>query len=77
MRPAELLLPGRDPQLAALGQMIALLQLLLADFARQKRMAVLVDPIGEVLTGHANHSAFPALQITLINKAPLLHQSDR
>ena len=52
--------------------MLTLLQLLLPEVATHHRVAVLVDAIGEVLTGHANHAAFPLLQDAVINDFPLL-----
>jgi hypothetical protein len=52
---------------------LALLQLLLADVAAKKRVAVLVDAVGEVLTGHADGSATPPLQFPFVNEWPILH----
>ena len=40
--------------------------------AGQKRVAVLVADIGEVLAGHTDHPAFPALQVAVIDGFPLL-----
>ena len=51
----------------------ALLQLLLPEVAAHHRVAVLVDAIGEVLAGHADHPTFPVLQVALVDEAPLLH----
>ena len=34
--------------------MVALLELLLSGVATEKRVAVLIDPVAEVLTGHAD-----------------------
>ena len=53
--------------------MLPLLQLLLPEVAAHHRVAVLVNAIGEVLAGHANHAAFPVLQVMVIEKIPLLH----
>ena len=53
--------------------MLALLQLLLPEVAAQEGVAVLVDAINEVLAGHADHAAFPVLQVALVDEAPLLH----
>ena len=72
-RPAHLLLPSRCPDLAALLQVLTLLQLLLPEVAAHHRVAVLVDAIGEVLAGHANDAAFPVLQVAVIDEIPLLH----
>ena len=53
--------------------MLTLLELLLPEIAAHHRVAVLVDVIREVLAGHADHAAFPVLQIALVDEAPLLH----
>ena len=47
-------MPGGRPELAGLGEMLALLQQLLPDVACKKRVAVLVHTVPEVLTRHAN-----------------------
>ena len=52
--PACCALPGGRPELAGLGEMLALLQQLLPDVACKKRVAVLVHSVPEVLTRHAN-----------------------
>ena len=57
--------------------MLTLLQLLLPEVASQHRVAVLVNAIGEVLTSHADHAAFPVLQVSLVDEIPLLHDSPR
>mgnify|MGYP001173605650 CR=1 FL=1 len=54
--------------------MFALLQLPLPEVAAHHRVAVLIDAIGEVLAGHADHSAFPSLQVALVNEIPILHR---
>ena len=53
--------------------MIALLKLLLSGIAAEKGAAVLFNAINKVLAGHADHPAFPTLQLPIINKVPLLH----
>ena len=53
--------------------MLSLLELLLPEVAAHHRVAVLIDAIGEVLESHADHTAFPVLQISLINEVPLLN----
>ena len=53
--------------------MLALLQLLLADVAPEKCVAVLVNSVGEVLAGHADGSAAPPLEFAFVNEWPLLH----
>ena len=53
--------------------MFALLQLPLPEVAAHHRVAVLIDAIGEVLAGHADHAAFPVLQVALVNEIPILH----
>ena len=55
--------------------MLTLLQLLLPEVAAHHRVAVLVDAIGEVLAGHADHAAFPVLQVALVDKTPLLQRT--
>ena len=53
--------------------MIALLKLLLPGVTAQKGVAVLVDAVAEVLTGHADAGPLPALELTVVNKVPFLH----
>ncbi len=55
--------------------MLALLQLLLPERSTKQRVAVLIHPIGEVLTGHADAGSFPALKLCIIDKDPFLHCS--
>ena len=71
--PTHLLLPRRYPKLASLLQVLPLLQLLLPEIAAHHRVAVLVDSVGEVLAGHADHATLPVLQVTVIDEIPLLH----
>ena len=73
-RPSHLFLLSRRPGLAALLWVLALLQLLLPEVAAHHRVAMLVNAIGEVLAGHADHPALPVLQVALVDKIPLLHQ---
>ena len=54
--------------------MLTLLQLLPPEVAAHHRVAVLVDAVNEVLAGHADHAAFPVLQVALIDEIPLLHR---
>ena len=51
------------------------MQLLLPEVAAQHRVAGLVDAIGEVLAGHADHAPFPVVQVTVVVKTPLLHHT--
>ena len=53
--------------------MLPLLQLLLPEVAAHHRVTVLVDAVGEVLAGHADHAASTVLQVALDDVAPLLH----
>ena len=62
--PTHFLLPGWCQELAALLEVLTLLQLLLPEVAAHHRVAVLVDAIGEVLAGHTDHATFPFLQVT-------------
>ena len=52
---------SESPELALLGQVVALSKLLLSDRAAQQDVAVLVETVGEVLAGEADASSFPAL----------------
>ena len=71
-RPANLLPPRRCPELAAPLKTLPFLQLLLPEVAAQHRVAVLVNAIDEVLAGHADHAAFPVIQVALVEKIPPL-----
>ena len=51
--------------------MVALRQLALPEVAAHHRVAVLVNAISEVLAGHADHAAFPVLQVAIVDKIPL------
>ena len=53
-----------------------MLKLLLSGVAAQKGVAVLVDAVAEVLTGHADAGSFPALELAVVNKIPFLHAPD-
>ena len=53
--------------------MIALLKLLLSGVAAEKGVAVLIDAVAEVLTGHADAGSLPALELAVVNKIPFLH----
>ncbi len=53
--------------------MVALGQLLLPGAATKNRVTVLVNAIDKVLAGNAETSTVPTVQLTLINKTPLLH----
>ena len=54
-----------------------MLQLPLPSVASDKGVAVLVDAVAEVLTGHANTGSFPALKLSFVNEIPLLHNPMR
>ena len=71
--PSELLLPGRSPEFAALFEVVSLRELFSTDVAGHKGVAVLVDAIGEVLTGHADDTPFPAFEFMLVDNLPVLH----
>ena len=49
------------------------MKLLSAAITAQKGVAVLVDAVAEVLTGHANAGSLPALKLAIDNKVPFLH----
>ena len=59
--------------LTALEGVFTLLEQTSSELATSQGMAVLVYAIGEVLAGHADHTAFPFLQASLVNEVPLLH----
>ena len=44
------------------------MQLLLPEIATHLRMAVLIDALGEVLAGHADHASLPSLQASIVDK---------
>ena len=48
--------------------MLTLLQLLLPEIATHLRIAVLIDAIGEVLAGRADHASLPSLQASIVDK---------
>ena len=50
-----------------------MLKLLLSGVAAEKGVAVPIDAVAEVLTGHADAGPLPALELTVVNKAPFLH----
>ena len=47
--------------------------MLLPQVAAQQVVAVLIQPVGEVLAGDADAAALPSLQLPLVNERPLLH----
>jgi len=49
------------------------MKLLPAGITAKKGVAVLVDAVAEVLTGHANAGSLPALDLAIDNKVPFLH----
>ena len=53
--------------------MLALLQLLLPERATKQRVAVLIHPVGEVLTGHADAGSPPALKLSVVDVGLFLH----
>ena len=50
-----------------------MLKLFLPGIATKKRVAVLINPVAEVLTGHAGAGPLPALELAVIDKVPFLH----
>ena len=62
---------------AALGQVIALLELLLPEITGHHRSAVGIHAIGEVLASQADPGSFPVLKLFLIHKISLLHRFSR
>ena len=49
------------------------MELLLFGVAAEKGVAVLVDPVAEVLTGHTDAGSLPDLKISVVDKSPFLH----
>ena len=49
-----------------------MLELALPEVAAHHRVAVLIDAI-KVLAGHADHIAFPVLQVSFVDKVSLIH----
>ena len=66
-------MPGGCPELASLLEVLTLLQLFLSEVAAHHRVAVLVDAVGEVLAGHADHATYLVLQLSIVDEIPLLH----
>lgn len=64
-----MLLPGRRPRLAALLQVLALLQLILSEVVIDHHAAVLLSSVDEVLAVHAGHAT---LQLAVVDEAPFL-----
>ena len=56
-----LFLPCGGPKMAALREVIALMQLLLTCVAAHQRAAVLIDSISKMLAGHAKAGTLPTL----------------
>ena len=56
-----LFLPCGGPKMAALREVIALMQLLLTGVAANQRAAVLIDSISKMLAGHAKAGTLPTL----------------
>ena len=63
----------RRPVFALLGEVFTLLQPTSADVAAKDRAAVLVNAISEVLAGHADAFALPALKLAFVDEIPFLH----
>ena len=66
-------MPCLFPLLTPLGELLALLKLLLPEVASEDRVAVLIHSVGEVLACHADLGTLPPLKLTLVNEVPLLH----
>ena len=72
--PPHLLLSSMCPKIAALLEVLPLLQLLLPELGAHHHVAVLVDAISEVLAGHTFRSAFPVPQVAVVDEIQLLHR---
>tara|TARA_B100001173_G_scaffold6292_1_gene5510 strand:+ start:1565 stop:1762 length:198 start_codon:yes stop_codon:yes gene_type:complete len=55
-----------------LGEVFSLLKLTSAEVEAQDRAAVLVNAISEVLAGHADAFALPALKLAFVDEIPFL-----
>jgi hypothetical protein len=56
-----------------LGEVLALLQLTSAEVVAKNRAAVLVNPVSEVLAGHADAFALPSLKLAFVDEILFLH----
>ena len=61
--------------LAALEQVLSLLELALPELACRKSTAVTIHPVGEVLASNADLLPFPIGQLTFFDELPPLHYS--
>ena len=61
------------PLTATVREVLPLFQLCLHQCAAHAGAAVLIGAISEVLAGHSDHSAFPALKVRVVDEIPLLH----
>ena len=61
------------PLTATVREVLPLSQLCLHQGAAHAGVAVLIDAISEVLAGHSDHSAFPALKVRVVDEIPRLH----
>ena len=57
------------------GQMFTVLEQTLAEFAAQQCVAVLIQPVGEVLARHANPCSPEGDEMPLVYPGPFLHRS--
>ena len=55
------------------GEVFSLLKLTSAEVAAKDRSTVLVNAISEVLAGHADAFALPALKLAFVDEIPFLH----
>ena len=55
------------------GQMLTVLEQAPAEFAAQQRVAVLIQPVGEVLARHANPCSPEGGENPLVYPGPFLH----
>ena len=71
--PSHCALPGRSPQPASFGEVLALLQLLLPNVAPHQCAAMLIHPMPKVLARHTNAWTTAVIQLPFVHKTPFLH----
>ena len=62
--------------LASLEKVLTLLELTAPQLAAQDRAALPIYPVGEVLTGDADLLTFPVLELSNVEKIPVVHRQN-
>ena len=73
LTPTLCALPRRRPQLAHLGEVLTLLQLLFSYAASNKRPAMSINAMGEVRTRDADPLTAAVRQLKVVHVTPFLH----